>query len=238
MAIQACVISCIFGYGFKKVYQAPSKHCFFYTNNIELKDEIMQKGWNFRYVGYELPLINNIITSSLQAKIIKFLQWDKLPILKEDVFTFERVLYMDHKLRVLPEHITFYEKHLVATAPIVIRDTPRKKTNVWQEYQDAMNQPRYSKFEKETHNYILQMTNGDVKEECRICATGLIWYDNKNPVVREIFDTVYQHMTQVGSPECQIFWCLVTQMCDAFREAVYIIPFEGFISPPILWKSP
>ena len=46
------IISCIFGKQFKKVHPSPdNKNSYFFTNNKELKGEIINKGWNYVYVN-------------------------------------------------------------------------------------------------------------------------------------------------------------------------------------------
>ena len=42
------IISCIFGKKFKYVHKSPdNKNSYFFTNNSNLKDEIINKGWNY-----------------------------------------------------------------------------------------------------------------------------------------------------------------------------------------------
>ena len=70
------VISCIFGFNFNKVHHSPDiKNSFFFTNNPILKNEIVNKGWNYIYV--DKPISNDSIISSLQSKYIKFLEFLK-----------------------------------------------------------------------------------------------------------------------------------------------------------------
>lgn len=57
-------ISCIFGNNFNKVHFSPNKNnSFFFTNNPDIKNEIVNKEWNYVYVN--IPLINDILESSL-----------------------------------------------------------------------------------------------------------------------------------------------------------------------------
>ena len=62
------IISCIFGKKFTK-YMLHQIKIVFFTNNIDIKEEIINKGWNYVYVNK--PLVNDIV-SSLQSKYIKF----------------------------------------------------------------------------------------------------------------------------------------------------------------------
>jgi hypothetical protein len=67
-------ISCIFGEEFKYVHPSPNnKNSYFFTNNRELKYEIINKGWNYIYIN--MVLSEDSIISSLQSKYIKFLNF-------------------------------------------------------------------------------------------------------------------------------------------------------------------
>ena len=62
------IISSFFGTGCDIFYYAPtSKNCVFFSNNLNIKDEIISKGWKFEFINFELsndqitgcPLPNN-----------------------------------------------------------------------------------------------------------------------------------------------------------------------------------
>ena len=68
------IISCFFGTGCDIFYHAPtSKNCVFFSNNLNIKDEIISKGWKFEFINVELS--TDQITGSLQSKYIKFLKF-------------------------------------------------------------------------------------------------------------------------------------------------------------------
>ena len=87
------IISCIFGKQFKYVHPSPdNKNSYFFTNNKELKDEIINKGWNYFYVNKVLS--DDTIISSLQSKYIKFLKFlDNFPQFQNA----KTIIYFDHK---------------------------------------------------------------------------------------------------------------------------------------------
>ena len=49
------IISSFFGTGCDIFYHAPtSKNCVFFSNNLNIKDEIISKGWKFEFINVEL----------------------------------------------------------------------------------------------------------------------------------------------------------------------------------------
>ena len=137
------IISCIFGKQFKYVHPSPdNKNSYFFTNNKELKDEIINKGWNYVYVNKVLSDDN--IISSLQSKYIKFLKFlDDFPQFQNA----KTIIYFDHKINVLPNALNEI-KLLIDNnndKSIVINQTPLNKTSVYDEVKAAMGQQRYVK---------------------------------------------------------------------------------------------
>ena len=47
-------ISCIFGTKFKYVHPSPNTSSYFFTNNKQLKHEILSKKWKYIYVNMKL----------------------------------------------------------------------------------------------------------------------------------------------------------------------------------------
>ena len=95
------IVSGIFGKRFTKTYKAPlGKNCIFFTNNESLKDEIVNNGWMYIYIDFELT--DDYIVSSLQSKYIKFLIFlEKYPEFKH----FSNIIHTDHKFQLLDSHI-------------------------------------------------------------------------------------------------------------------------------------
>jgi len=175
------VISCIFGNKFKKVFPSPDKkNSFFFTNNAEIKEEIVNKGWNYIYVNK--PLSDNYIVSSLQSKYIKFL------IFLKDYPEFQN-----------------------SNKSLIIRQTPINKSTIKQEIDQAMGQPRYVKNMNKTNNFVKQMISSRIiKENVRICNTGLLIYINRDKI-EELLNNVYNKCMEHEQPECQIYWSIFSQ---------------------------
>ena len=135
------IISCIFGSKFNFVHPAPdNKNSYFFTNNPKLKSEIIKKGWNYVYINKILS--DNIILSSLQSKYIKFLQFiDDFPEFKNKI-----IIYIDHK-ELINSNVLNQIKQLInknLDKSLIIRQTPLKKTNIYQEINEAKLQKRYA----------------------------------------------------------------------------------------------
>ena len=74
---------------------------YFFSNNESIKNEIESKGWKFYYIPFKL--YDDNITSALQSKYIKFLQFlNDYPDFKK----YKKILYFDHKVFIKKEHLT------------------------------------------------------------------------------------------------------------------------------------
>jgi hypothetical protein len=201
-------ISCIFGDKFTRVHTSPNReNSFFFTNNPKIKDEITTKGWKYVYVSK--PISNDLIVSSLQSKYIKFLQF----LTDYPQFNKKTIVYFDHK-----EHVTEHTLKEIDTLiknntnkSLIIRQTPRIKTTISHEINEAMGQGRYVKNMKKTREFVERMiTSNNVSEKVRICNTGLMIYVNKQKI-QGLLDEVYNTCMEHSQPECQIYWSVFSQ---------------------------
>lgn len=211
------IVSCIFGTQFKKVHQAPHKSNMFFTNNPNLKEELLSKGWNYIYVKF--PLSSNLIISSLQSKYIKFLQFLKdFPQFEN----FDTIIYYDHK-----ENINYHSLVEILELifrnqdkSIIIRQTPSLKNYITDEISVAKHQPRYAKNMDKTVKFIRKMMNtGEISNSVRICNTGLIIYIHRQQIAKLINDC-YEKCIEHEQPECQIYWAVFSQR---FKEKIHEI---------------
>ena len=203
------VISCIFGNKFKQVLPSPDKNnSFFFTNNEEIKNEILSKGWNYVYVNY--PLSDDYIVSSLQSKYIKFLIFLKdFPQFKDK----KKIIYFDHKEYVTSD--TLNEINILINnnlnKALIIRQTPTNKTTIEHEINAAMSQLRYVKNMNKTQTYVREMISSkSVSENVRICNTGLLIYINRYSI-EQLLNNVYDKCIEHEQPECQIYWSIFSQ---------------------------
>ena len=253
--MEILIISCIFGKSFKKIYPAPIEYiskgipltncnqncddinangvngvkCLFFTNNPELKQEIIKKGWT--PVLINMPLTDNSTVSSVQSKYIKFLHFlnnNRFKQLKEQ---YTKILYFDHKFFVKSHHIHNLIK-LSTGYNIIIRETPTLKTSIWTEVNASKGQERYKLGMANTialiNNKIKQR---EIQSHIRICNTGLIFYNDYH-IVLPMLNNIYLACTTLMQPECQIFWAIYSQQ---YADLIKTIPFAT-LNP--LWKCP
>lgn len=225
------VFTSIFGNTFHKLYQAPiNDNCFVFTNNKKLKPECVLKGWNYIYVDVEIPdcITDSYQRSSLQSKYVKFLEVFKdFPELFKNK---NHALYLDHKLKVNQSHIKklfqFNEYGLVVTA------TPREKNSVYDEIEDAKDDPRYKERMYELKNWVGKKLSEGYTYKNRVTRTGLILFNLNNQKSFDLCSEVYTSIMEVLNPECQVIWCILSQK---YTNHIKIIPWDELT---ITWKTP
>lgn len=210
-----CVVSCILGTKFRKVHPAPTCcDCYFFTNNPQLKSEVEEKGWI--YQECDMQLSNDLVTSSNQAKWVKFLQFLKFP--KYDALKgYEMILYTDHKMNLLDENVDQLLR--IKTKSIVVKKHPYLET-IWDELREAKYQERYKVFEAVTRRYILDKFVDGYTDETHVCHTAVILYQITDPRVINFVSEMYCDMRLIGTPECQIVWCIVSQK---YEDTIQVI---------------
>jgi hypothetical protein len=183
-------------------------NCYFYSNNIKLKEEVTKKGWLFCF--FEDSIHNGeSLESSLLAKKVKFLQLnDSYSSL---FYNFEHLIYMDSR-RISDDIDRIIQLN---TLGILIRNTPRVKPTVWHEVEEAKGQERYAKNIKQTIDFINNKIEIGYSDNCRVMNTGVIAYNMKTPEIKaqihSLCDEVYNACVDLAQPECQILWCILSQ---------------------------
>jgi hypothetical protein len=229
--MNVCVVGCIFGAKFRTVYPAVKNYdAYFFTNNPEIKETIEKAGW--KYIFVDLPLSDDYAVSTLQSKYIKFLQF-----LKNENYSFlnkyNKIVYSDHKLELKDYHIEYLLEY-IGDKEIMVRDHPQPRNNIWEEVGLAMFQERYLRFMPQTIDYIRQKITEGYSEKpygCD-CATTLILYNIGNHKVIKLTDEVYNDLTKLGTPECQIIWAILGQK---YVDIIKVIPWN---SMDIKWEEP
>ena len=226
---ETVVISCIFGDKFSAVHHAPLKaDCFLFTNNTNLKDEIEDKNWIYVYVKSEIS--DDYVISSLQSKYVKFLQFLRHERYRKLFECYDKIIYVDHKNILKRSHIQRLEA--INDKPVLLRYAPTLKNTIWKEVKEASGQERYMRFEERTVDYIREKIKDGYREDVIICNTGLILYHIQNDKVIELANEVHEDMINIGNPECQIFWAMISQR---YEKIIQEIPFDLI---PIEWKTP
>jgi hypothetical protein len=227
------VISCLFGASRFNIFPAPQKErCFFLTNSQEIMKLAAKRGWT--PVMMPLPAEKDPLALSLQSKAVKFLAFLDDPQYQKIIDEIDNsILYFDHKFRVTEADIA----RIVARAgdaSILVRGTPKLKTSIWDEVEEATGQERFTRLMDETRQYIETALQNGASADVRICNTGLIYYANVKASLN-LARSVFSACVMQRQPECQIFWALHAQR---FKEDIKVIDWEDPAVADILWKDP
>jgi hypothetical protein len=168
----------------------------------------------------------------LQSKYVKFLQF-----LKDEKFSdfkkYDRVICTDHKLRIKDRHIKRMLE--IQSKPILIRDHPKKRKNIWEEIGQSMFQERYLSVIQETIDYVREKIKSGCDAGCgrhKICTTGLVSYEVGNGKVHEFLDELYRDIIKLGTSQCQIVWFMVAQK---YADIIQVIGWDDL---DISWRDP
>jgi hypothetical protein len=188
-----------------------TKQLFFFTNNKKLKKEIIYRGWQYFYLDKEVK-DGESIDSSLHAKVVKFLQLD--PTILLELFKHDYIVYMDS--RRISDNIE--ELTSLCDKGILIRKTPRLKDSVWDEVNEAKSQERYARSMDATIEFINKRLADGYKHDNIVTNTGVIVYKTADITTRNsimsLCTEVYEACIKYDQPECQIFWCILSQKYD------------------------
>ena len=161
-------------------------------------------GWQFILIDH-MPIEKDYRISSLQSKYVKFLQFDKNLI---GWLEGESIIYFDHKLNVQKNNI-INAKELCKTE-ILIKNHPTQNS-IQDEIIDSSKQPRYAKAMDETIKWVESKVNteGYIYENMMM-ATGFILFADVK-AAQKLCDEVYNTCMELGQPECQIIWGVLSQ---------------------------
>lgn len=204
------VISGVFGNDFSNLFQSPIGYrSVMFSNNSNLRHEAEIKGWEFRLLNLGgMELTDDPVVSAVQSKYIKFLMFmNDFP----EYSLGSPVIYIDHKVELKKEHITLIQQMISPEKSILIRNTPRLKSTISDEIEDAMHQSRYRESMPETIQWLEMIKEKrGISETVRIMNTGLIYYKDVNSI-RTLLDEVHQVINTLNQPECQIIWAALSQ---------------------------
>jgi hypothetical protein len=185
--------------------QAPKgvENCYFYSNNKKLKTEVQFKGWRFSFVEGDIDN-GESIASSLLAKKVKFLQVNDI-----NFNDFEHLIYMDSR-RISDDIANIIRMNQKG---ILIRYEAKFKPTIWHEVEEAKGQERYVKHMDTTIDFINAKLEKGYRPNNRVMNTGIIAYyiEIESKKIRSLCDEVYNACIKLKQPECQIFWCLLSQ---------------------------
>ena len=110
------------------------------------------------------------------------------------------------------------QKRISKDKSILITNTPRIKSKISDEIEEAMHQNRYRLAMPQTLEWIdLMKTERGISESVRIMRTGLIYYAELTQV-QEVLNEVYNVIDTLKQPECQIVWAVLSQPIERFIQ--------------------
>lgn len=200
------IISCYFGENCGNIHEAPLEGCsYFFTNNQNLKDDIISKKWNYVFVNKTLS--RDPVISSVQAKYIKFLKFlGDYPEFKK----YRHILYFDHKLNVTHKTLRLLRAmtRISPQSSLFIPKMNRNEDSLCDEIRLASLQPRYKKNMNKTLEFIKKMYfSRKLHLPLKTSLTGLLLYTNREKI-KPLLDNVYHKCVEHMQPECQIYWCI------------------------------
>lgn len=212
------IVNCLFGKSStQKINTAPS-NCvsYFFTNNINLKNQIITKGWNFFFINK--PINVDYLESSLQSKYIKFLIFIKeYPEFKK----YKHIIYFDHKLAFSNSKIENFIKYIynnIEKSLIIPLHKRRNKNNIEGEISIANMQERYARNMSKTIDFVDKNN-----KNCLLCLTNLLIYINHNQIIK-LLEDVYNNCMQDQQPECQIYFSI---LCEKYDEHVLKVKYNA-----------
>lgn len=217
------IISCYTGTDDTRINLAPSKKsihltsfsipCYFFSNNINLKQKAEKMGWNFIFLK-NLELTDDFRMSTIQSKYIKFLQFDKseFNIEKEN-----EILYFDHKYFMTSHHVNEIINR--TDLDVLSRYVPIRKKTIFHEIEDSARQPRYVESMPETIKWIRQKINEGYDANIRPTNLGIIYYKNYLNV-KKLCDEAYETCTALKQPQDQIVWSILSQKYNNFINKI------------------
>lgn len=205
-----CYISCIFGKKFSDVKKSPCrKHSYFFTNNPNLKNLIISKGWKYYYL-HDKPLVDCNLTCSLQSKYIKFLMF--LNDFPEFKLNYKKILYCDHKYDLSSSKQIDLVHHIFNKYPnhiFIVRGHRDDKRNIRREIKRSYKKPKYALNMPKTLRFLNQMIKQKkVRIRAPVYLTGIFFYNNIESsfeITKQVYDLCIEH----EQPQCQIYFAAI-----------------------------
>ena len=218
--LKLCFYTCFYGSDDNKAFNIPpipsNKYkCFYYTNNKSLLEKIKQTKW----IGIYDDVITNddSIESCMAGKKPKV-----LPNTYKELNNCDYACFYDSKFGLISE--SFVEM-LIDTYCIkdnyalLLREHPAIKNNVFDEFNESMNQPRYLNQKDQYLTYINKQIDNGLKESTKKHATcSLLIRNMRHPKIIDINNSWYSHIQECGIQD-QISFFFVKQL---YADYIYI----------------
>lgn len=222
-------ISCIFGAKFTCLYPAfEGRRCVMFSNNPQLKQEALRKGWEFELVT-KFPLSKDFRESSLQSKYIKFLQFlDDYP----EYQRYSNITYFDHK-NVFSIEEAERLSGLMQSDKHIFMLSSREGWCVVDEMKLSSQEERYRASMKRMQDWAQGLVDaGKASWDGQIYATSFLMYrdyDAVMPFLKEVYDTLWQ----LKQPQCQSVWGVLSQAHKDKIQSIHWTQTSMYRSTPL-----
>jgi len=156
------------------------------------------------------PTNDDIIESCMVGKHIKAMPQEYL-----ELSNYDYLCFLDSKLAKINEIFVeeFINKYFIEeNYALLLREHWVIHSNVWNEYNESMNQYRYTLESDKYKNYINnQIKNGLSEVTEHHCACGFLIRNMKHSKINELNNTWYQHIQECGIQD-QISFFFVKQL--------------------------
>ena len=182
---------------------------FFVTNNYKAARKAENFGWKICFDD-DAPVSEDKFISTMQGKKPKAIPSELL-----DLSEYDYTLWVDDKIK-------------ISDSMLLKREIPRLKKNqnkaslrthwkskaaktVWRELVLSLEQPRYKEFFDKYVAYINQKVSEGFSDEGVMSACGVILRNNKDPLVKKIFDEWYEEIIRSGLANDQVSFFFIRQ---------------------------
>lgn len=192
-------------------------NCYYYTNNNTIFEKLKKTNWIGIYDNIKID--DDIIESNMFGKKIKAMPQERI-----ELKNYDYLCYLDTKVNKVNEIFVenFIIKYFIEqNYALLLREHWFIHNNVWNEYNESMNQYRYRLESEKYINYINNQKKKGLSEITEHhCAAGFLIRNMKHNKMIEINNTWYEHIKECGIQD-QISFFFVKQL---FSE--YIFPFK------------
>ena len=201
-----------------KIPELPSLKykCYYYTNNQTIFGMLKDTNWIGIYI--DISINDDLIQSCMIGKHLK-----TMPQEYNELKEYDYLCFLDSKLDKVNEQFVedFIHKYFIENNyALLLRKHWFIQDNVWNEYNESMNQKRYKMQEEQYKNYIQKQINSGLSEITENhCACGFLIRNMKHDKMIEINAEWYKHIQECVIQD-QISFFFVKQL---FNE--YILPF-------------
>jgi len=181
--------------------------CYYFTNNPNTYGRLEHSGW--KRIWVDIPIENDNVLDAMNTKRLRCCP-HKFDALRD----YQYLCWVDSKLEITStEKVYDMMNSLVGTKIIALTRHPIPHTDVWGEYNLAIQYPKYASQKDRYAAYISKrIAEGfDAKKPLRHCSGFSVRKQCKQ--MEDIGDVWYSHILECGI-ECQISWQFVAQLYE------------------------